>query len=664
MCGIAGFSKCLVAATQVSHDLLAQTTERLGHRGPDSSGSYLSFDGRVALVHTRLSIQDLSPLGHQPMVGSDGRVVLVLNGEIYNFRELRSDLASAGYAFRGHSDTEVLLQLYLEGRTHNVDPLAFLSRLNGIFAFAVWDADLQKLLLARDALGVKPLYFSTSANGFAFASELKALQLLQPPPGALDISALDRYLTFLWCPGEQTPLQSVKQLGPGEALVVQGGAITQHKKWFQLPFFPSVGQATSGSNLSKQAAISGTESHLRRAVHRQLMADVPVGAFLSGGLDSSSVVAFARELNPDIRCFTIEAVGAAEEGMADDLPYARQVAKHLKVPLEVVRIDASRMAHDLPAMVAQCDEPLADPAPLNVLYISRLAREQGIKILLSGAGGDDLFTGYRRHRALIAEKYWSWLPKAARLGLERLTGGLDTTKPLNRRLRKFFNGAGLEGDERLVNYFSWIDRADLTALCSAEFKAALGDSRAKQPMLDFLAELPPDTDRLERMLALEQRFFLADHNLLYTDKMSMAVGVEVRVPFLDLDLVQFAATIPAKFKQRGSEGKWVLKKAMEPHLPREVIYRPKSGFGVPLRRWMRVELRELLGDILGEGSLRKRGLFNPAAVQKLIRANDQGKVDASYSLLSLMCIELWCRHFIDHPGAPVPEFSKAVGLSD
>ncbi|CAM8625098.1 AsnB Asparagine synthase (glutamine-hydrolyzing) [Burkholderiales bacterium] len=391
-----------------------------------------------------------------------------------------------------------------------------------------------------------------------------------------------------------------------------------------------------------------------------MMADVQVGAFLSGGLDSSSVVAFARQQNPDIRCFTIEAVGATEEGMTGDLPYATQVAKHLQVPLEVVRIDASRMAYDLPAMVAQCDEPLADPAPLNVLYISRLAREQGIKVLLSGAGGDDLFTGYRRHRALMAEKYWSWLPQAARLGLERLTSSLDTTRPLGRRLRKLFNGAGLEGDERLLNYFRWVDQADLTALYSADFKTALGNSRAEEPMLDFLAALPPETHRLERMLALEQRFFLTDHNLLYTDKMSMAVGVEVRVPFLDLDLVQFAATIPVRFKQRGSEGKWVLKKAMEPYLPREVIYRPKSGFGAPLRRWMRVELRELLGDVLGESSLRNRGLFHPVAVQNLIRANDQGKVDASYTLLSLMCIELWCRHFIDRPSAPVPEFSKAV----
>jgi asparagine synthase (glutamine-hydrolysing) len=658
MCGIAG-AYCKTSTRPIT-ELGKEILQTLKYRGPDDSGVFRDHAPGVSLFHTRLSIQDLSPSGHQPMLSADGRVALILNGEIYNFRKLRAELECAGHSFRSQSDTEVLLCLYLQGRKENADPLGFLPDLNGIFAFAVWDSDLGKLFVARDAFGVKPLYYSAGVDEFAFSSEIKALQLLQPQVGVIDISALDRYLTFLWCPGKQTPLRDVQKLGPGEALTVQAGKITEHRKWFQLPFFSSARQAANESALTEQAAISGTKFHLCQAVQRQMVADVPVGAFLSGGLDSSSVVAFARELNPDIRCFTIEAVGAAEEGMPDDLPYARQVAKHLQVPLEVVRIDASRMAHDLPAMVTQLDEPLADPAPLNVLYISRLARERGIKVLLSGAGGDDLFTGYRRHRAFMAEKYWSWLPKAARLRLERLTSGLDTTKPLNRRLRKLFNGAGLDGDERLVNYFRWTDRADLTALYSAEFKAALGDSRAEQPMLDFLAELPPDTDRLERMLALEQRFFLADHNLIYTDKMSMAVGVEVRVPFLDLDLVQFAATIPSRFKQRGAEGKWVLKKAMEPYLPREVIYRPKSGFGAPLRRWMQVELRELLGDILGKSSLRKRGLFDPAAVRQLIRANDLGKVDASYTLLSLMCIELWCRHFIDHPGAPVPEFSRAL----
>ena len=298
-------------------------------------------------------------------------------------------------------------------------------------------------------------------------------------------------------------------------------------------------------------------------------------------------------------------------------------------------------------MVAQLDEPLADPAPLNVLYISQLARDQGIKVLLSGSGGDDLFTVYRRHRALMSEGIWSWLPRSARSGLEQLTSGLDQHRPLFRRLRKLFNGASLDGDARLVNYFRWVDQRDLMSLYTPEFRAALGDGHAEDPLLAFLAEMPPETSRLERMLALEQRFFLSDHNLNYTDKMSMATGVEVRVPFLDLELVDFAARIPNRLKQRGSEGKWVLKKAMEPYLPSEVIYRPKSGFGAPLRRWMRVELRDLVADLLGAQSLRQRGLFDPAAVQRLIQANDQGKIDASYTLFSLMCIELWCRRFMD-----------------
>jgi asparagine synthase (glutamine-hydrolysing) len=335
--------------------------------------------------------------------------------------------------------------------------------------------------------------------------------------------------------------------------------------------------------------------------------------------------------------------------MADDLPYARQVAAHLQVPLEVVRIDAARMAQDLEIMVAQLDEPLADPAPLNVLYICRLAREQGMKVLLSGAGGDDLFTGYRRHYAVQTERYWNWLPRAARAGLERLTMGLDQRGSVGRRLRKLFNGAALEGDARLVNYFVWADRRDLTALYTPAFRAALADTAAETPMLEFLTEMAADIAPLDRMLALEQRFFLADHNLTYTDKMSMAVGVEVRVPFLDLDLVEFANRVPLSLKQRGAQGKWVLKKAMEPYLPRDVIYRPKTGFGAPLRHWMRHELRELLGDLLSVDSLRLRGLFDPRAVQQLIGRNDRGQVDASYTLLSLLCIEIWCRRFIDQP---------------
>lgn len=631
MCGIAGFS------SQIDRIALLNAMAALSHRGPDDSGLFEDTNHGISLTHTRLSILDLSPLGHQPMVSEDGAVVLVFNGEIYNFRELRAQLEATGHRFHGHSDTEVLLRLYLsEGES-------MLSRLNGIFAFALWDANRGAMLLARDALGVKPLYYSAGDDYFAFASEIKALKYLIPATLTLNHSALHRYLSFLWCPGEGTPVCEVEKLGPGEALWIRKGHIERKFTWYRLPFF-----SVNIRPLIEDEALKGTATHLRQAVHRQMVADVPVGAFLSGGLDSSAVVAFAREMNPTIKCFTIETIGGQEAGMADDLPYARRVAKHLNVPLEVVTINADRMAGDLVRMVEQLDEPLADPAPLNVLYISQLAREHGIKVLLSGAGGDDLFTGYRRHRAVRLEPYWNWLPKNIRAMLEQGARKLDQRRPLFRRLSKLFNGAALDGDARLVNYFLWARRSDLLALYTPEFRATLTDEAAETPLLEFLAPLPASIEPLDRMLALEQRFFLTDHNLTYTDKMSMAVGVEVRVPFLDLDLVDFAARIPAKFKQRGNVGKWILKKAMEPYLPHDVIYRPKSGFGAPLRRWMRYDLRELLNDLLSGDSLKRRGLFDPAVVQRLIIANDTGEIDASYTLLSLLCIEIWCRKYLDH----------------
>jgi asparagine synthase (glutamine-hydrolysing) len=630
MCGIAGYFGAF------DPQGIALANERQAHRGPDDVGQFLDAEAGVALGHVRLSIIDLSPLGHQPMVSDDGLAVLAYNGEIYNFRELRAELVSKGHRFRGQSDTEVLLHLYLAEGT------AMLGRLNGIFALAIWDTRDQTLFLARDALGVKPLYYSAGPRGLAFASEIKALLCLVPEAKELDVPALHRYLSFLWCPGEGTPLRGVRKLLPGEAMVVRAGKIARRWIWYELPVFQGVTE-----DLSETDAIAGTADVLRRAVQRQLVADVPVGAFLSGGLDSSSVVAFAREQAPDIRCFTIEAVDGQEPGTADDLPYARRAAQHLGVPLEVVRIDASRMAGDLERMVVQLDEPLADPAPLNVLYISRLAREQGVKVLLSGAGGDDVFTGYRRHVAVQYEHFWRWLPAGARGRLEGWTSGLDQRSSPFRRLAKLFNGAGETGDAAVASYFLWAREAELSALYTPEFRAGLHQACAAKPMLDFLKPLPASVRPLDKMLALEQRFFLADHNLIYTDKMSMAVGVEVRVPFLDLELVAHAARIPLGLKQRGREGKWVLKKAMEPYLPKDVIYRPKTGFGAPLRRWMRHELRPLLGDLLSEASLKRRGLFEPVAVQRLIAQNDGGKVDAAYLLLSLLCVEIWCRAYLD-----------------
>ena len=630
MCGIIGTYR---GNTEIIKDVISL----LRHRGPDDNGFFLDSSSGVALGHQRLSIIDTSPLGHQPMISNDGQVVIVFNGEIYNYQSLRENLAKEGCKFLGNSDTEVLLNLYLsEGK-------AMLSKLNGIFAFAIWDNHSKLLFVARDALGVKPLYYCLSDSIFSFSSEIKALLEFIPKDEELNVESIHRYLSFLWCPGQGTPLKSVHKLLPGEAIIVKDGEIKEKWAWYQLPIFRGV-----KGDLTKKDAISGTVNHLRQAVHRQMVSDVPLGAFLSGGLDSSTVVAFARELNPDIRCFSIEIEGKQDPGFVDDLPYARKVARHLNVSLEVVSVDSKKMAEDLEYMVTQLDEPLADPASLNVLYISQLAKEQGIKVLLSGAGGDDLFTGYRRHYALQFERYWNWLPYRVRLAIEEISHKLNTKQSFQRRITKLFNGAGLDNNERLINYFRWTSDSLLQSLYSQEFRELLGNSDSNSPMKDFIAPLSSNTSQLDLMLSLEQRFFLADHNLNYTDKMSMAASVEVRVPFLDVDLVDFVARIPNRYKQHGREGKWVLKKAMQPYLPKSVIYRPKSGFGVPLRRWMKEDLRELLGDLLSVDSLNKRGLFSGQAVQELISNNDNGKIDASYTLLSILCIEIWCRAYIDN----------------
>jgi asparagine synthase (glutamine-hydrolysing) len=629
MCGILGFFGGRA-------ELLEPANELQRHRGPDDSGVFFDADAGVGLAHRRLSILDLSQAGHQPMLALNGRVALVFNGEIYNFSELRKDLEAGGVRFSGHSDTEVLLQLYLR------DGEDLLPRLSGIFAFAIWDSWAGTLFAARDAMGVKPLYYSECGGRFSFASELKALMCLVPECRELDRAALYRYLTFLWCPGEGTPLRGVRKMGPGEALRVRAGKIEKRWTWYRLPIARGVGAA-----LAESESIAGIREHLRQAVRRQMVADVPVGAFLSGGLDSSAVVALAREENPDIRCFTIDVAGGEPEGMVNDLPYARAAARHLGVSLETVTVDSSLMAGDLVQMVEQLDEPLADPAPLNALYISQLARRQGVKVLLSGAGGDDIFSGYRRHFALHFENYWRWMPVSVQQTIGSIAGGIGCNYTHMRRLAKLMDGVALKDDHRLVNFFRWGKSSDLAALCTSNFLGEVAGVEMEAPMLEFLANIPQETSPLRKMLALEQRFFLADHNLIYTDKMSMAAGVEVRVPFLDPDLVEFAGRIPDRFLQRGREGKWALKKAMEPYLPSEIIYRPKTGFGVPLRGWMGRELRALIQEFLSPESLGRRGLFESDRVQQLIARSAAGKVDGAYTILSLLCIEIWCRKFLD-----------------
>jgi asparagine synthase (glutamine-hydrolysing) len=627
MCGIAGFSGTFEPS------LLEGMSRRVAHRGPDDAGIYFDEMSKLGLAHRRLSIIDLSAFGHQPLWDSTRQAVIVFNGEIYNYRELRRELIASGHMFNGHSDTEVLVNLYLS------DGPAMLTRLNGIYAFAIWDVREQTLFLARDGLGVKPLYFAETPKGFLFASELKALLEEPSLDRTLDQEAIRHYLTYLWAPAPRTMLRAAKKLEPGNALLVRNGRLVRQWRYYDLPYNQPV------QPLSVADAAAAVAESVRTAVARQMVSDVPVGAFLSGGLDSSAIAAFARDLtgNGRLQCFTIgfHDTAARRDGIVEDLPYARRVASHLGVDLHTVYV-GPEMIERLEQMIYHLDEPQADPASLHVLYISQLARDHGIKVLLSGAGGDDIFTGYRRHVALSQERFWTWLPAWTRRTLAGMVRHAPTGHVLARRFRRAFEYAGLENDARLASYFYWTAPQTVRALCT---QAA--PEGALEPMLASLGVLPRDTHPLNRMLYLEGRHFLADHNLNYTDKMSMAAGVEVRVPLLDRELVALAARLPVGLKQYGHVSKWIFKKAMEPYLPREVIYRPKTGFGVPLRRWLRQELKPLVTDVLSDASLRRRGLFDPAYTRSLVEADMAGRLDATYTIFSMICIELWCRVFLD-----------------
>lgn len=632
MCGIAGFSG------DFRESLIDSMNRSIAHRGPDDAGVYFNAEKGIGLGHRRLSIIDLSSLGHQPMWDFSLTAVIVFNGEIYNYRELRGDLIDAGFQFRSNSDTEVLLNLYLkEGRE-------MLSRLNGIFSFALYDTRDGSLFIARDGVGVKPLYYARTPKGFLFASEIKAL--LQEPSvdRTMNPAAIRNYLTYLWSPAPDTMLKAVRKLEPGHAMIIKDAKIEKSWQFFELPYSQDIESA------GVEQTVPDVQSRVEQAVKRQMVADVPVGAFLSGGLDSSAVITFARKFSDSpIQCFTIGFKDTASrcEGMTDDLPYAQKVAKHLGVDLHTIYVGSSDMAAQLSHMIYHLDEPQADPAPINVWFISKLARENGIKVLLSGAGGDDIFGGYRRHYALTQERLWAWLPRSARRIMSVAATSLPVASSSLRRLSKAFQYAHWENDERLAGYFHWLDPRSVSRLYSDDFIKAAEAEDMRDPLLRSLANISSDMPRLNRMLYLECKHFLADHNLAYTDKMSMACGVEVRVPLLDPDLMALAARLPVSFKQHGKTGKWIFKKAMEPFLPHDVVYRPKTGFGAPLRHWLKHELREMKEDILSGHSLKKRGLFNPGMVRGLIDRDAKGKVDGTYALFSLICIEMWCRIFLD-----------------
>jgi asparagine synthase (glutamine-hydrolysing) len=641
MCGICGY------AGVHRPEILEPMHLAMSHRGPDDFGLWTDADEGIGLAQRRLSIIDLSPAGHQPMGSADGNVWITFNGEIYDFTEHRAALEKKGYRFRSRTDTEVLIYLYQE---YGID---FLQKINGMFAFALWDAKQRRLHLARDHAGIKPIYYwcapTRDGQAIYFASEIKALLRIPELPRRLAREKLSEYLTFLWVPGEDTLLEGIRKIEPGCRLTWHDGRI-ETKRWFSLAYEPDYGP-------SEADWIRDVHDTFMRTTQRQMVADVPLGAFLSGGADSSAIVACMRKSFPDrhIKCYTAQfAPGdTARDQLVDDYPFAKTVADRLGVELHSFVLEP-KLLDLLPKMIYHLDEPDADPAVLPSYLISKLARDDGTTVLLSGTGGDEVFFGYRSHQAYRQYGRFDSLPlwltqpplAIAQFVTEKLMGAQQS---LPRRLRKFRRALGARGLARHLALVDWSSPAVRSRLWTREL-ATVAHQEAPPAALRRYYDEFQGTGELNRHSHVLIQTFLAAHNFLYTDKSSMAASIEVRVPFLDLELMRLCARIPEEYKLRGDTTKYVLKKAMEPYIGADILYRSKTGFGVPLRKWMAEDLRPLLDDSLSESRLRQRGLFEPAVVRALIEENEANRADHAYLLYSLLTLELWQQTFIDGAG--------------
>jgi asparagine synthase (glutamine-hydrolysing) len=625
MCGIVGF------VGPWAPRLAEAMTEAIAHRGPDGHGLW-SDDG-VALGHRRLSIIDLSDAAAQPMADDTGRFVLTYNGEIYNYRALRAELEQADVRFRTHSDTEVLLQLFAR------EGLACVDRLDGIFAFAVWDRRERRLSCARDQLGVKPFYFADTGNGFLFASEIKALTLCPDLARDIDAEAVADHLGFLWTAGRHTMLKAVRKLRPGETLEFAPGGTAEIKRYYRTPLHDDAVPSTPADPAALQAVIDGV-------VADQMVADVDVGALLSGGVDSSAIVAaMCRATDPAMIttfCATVSKPAGGTDNFGDDQHHARIVAKHLGVRLIEVATDADLVAA-MPDMVWQLDEPTADFAAVQTRMLAEAARANGIKVLLSGVGGDDLFTGYGRHTAAMIRAALESVPGARPLAAA-LMRAVPPTSLLGRRLQRIGALAGLPADAMLGEAMSYsaVDAAARRNLLAPGLRDAMpvdGIARPLRASIEATAGRHP----VERMLDLELNAFLPDHNLNYTDKMAMRAGVEVRVPLVDRRLVAYAMQLPIASKISLRETKRILRASQADRLPAEILSRPKQGFGTPVRAWLQGEARAFMADLTAADVVRSRGLFDADAVARLREDFLARKIDAAFTLFPIMAMELWSR---------------------
>ncbi|HVQ62818.1 MAG TPA: asparagine synthase (glutamine-hydrolyzing) [Burkholderiales bacterium] len=639
MCGIYGIFQLDGAAADPA--LMPAMGRVIVHRGPDDEGHHA--DGPCAIGMRRLSIIDLAG-GHQPLSNDDGTLWLVCNGEIYNFRELRQELVALGHRFKTGSDSEVVLHGYA---AHGED---FLQRLNGMFAFALWDARRRRLTVARDRLGIKPIYVYRDARRIAFASEAKALLALPGISAEIDPAALHSYLNLGYVTAPQSIFRGIRKLPPASLLTVEAARVEERRYWRMLPAIDR--------KPSEAEWIERIRARLDEAVRMQMVSDVPIGAFLSGGIDSSTVVGLmAAHSDRPIRTYAIGFEGGAADDFYNELPYARRVADlfHTEHHEIVVRPDVVAL---LPRLLWHMDEPISDTAFITTYLVSEFARRD-VTVILSGVGGDELFGGYRRYLGNHYQAYFDRLPGWARrvasaLG-ERLPS--DRHSPLlnlSRLAKGFLATAGMPFEARYLAYlqvFSLPEVARLLRQGGAEspdaITAAFGHAAGE--------------DALNRMLAVDAETQLPDDLLLLTDKMSMATSLECRVPLLDHELVELAASIPEEVKIRGGRLKHVLKEAVSGLLPRDILERKKRGFGTPMGAWLKQDLAPLVRGLLSESVVKSRGLFHFPAVRELIASHEANRVDGTDRLLALLNLEIWSRLYLDgHSAEDVTAELKAM----
>jgi asparagine synthase (glutamine-hydrolysing) len=639
MCGIAGTFN-FDPADPIDRDRLAAMTTVITHRGPDSDGFYVS--GGVGLGFRRLSILDLST-GDQPLANEDGTIWVIFNGEIYNFAEIRSELESFGHRFRTHTDTEVIVHAYEQWGDRAVE------RFRGMFGFALWDEPRRRLLLVRDRLGIKPVYYSVKPSGITFGSEIKSI--IEDPDIPRDWSpeALDAYLALQYVPCPRTMYKAIWKLPPGHLLVAEHNRVTVRRYW-DLTFTGDGDPAREAEYLERLEALVAESVRLR------LIADVPLGAFLSGGIDSSVVVAAMVEACSS-RVLTTS-VGFDADAF-NELAYARTVATHLGTE-SYEKIVTPDIVDLLPKIAWHFDEPFADSSAVPTYYVSKAARER-VTVALSGDGGDEMWAGYARHRV----ERWEgaarrWLGPAG----GRVAGRLAGLVPLGVKGARSLRHLALTPAEACARKHAYglFDGNTRDTLYSRDFAIGVQDA---DPFAGFRVAYQscPSADPLDRALYVDVKTYLVDDILTKVDRMSMAVSLEARVPLLDHKLLEFAATVPTSLKLKQGQSKYLLRRLLEKRVPKSIIDRPKHGFEAPTGEWLRGPLAPMVDGLLGDGRLRDRGVFDDGSVARLWQEHRSGTRDHRHRLWSLVMLELWFRQFADGPAAGrwVPPVAAGTG---